>query len=155
GTPPFRALVMDWPQDTALAQVDDEYMIGDRMLVAPLFAGEASRKVTLPVGTWHDFWTGAEVQGRTFSLPSSTEKIPVYVKAGSVLPLAAVSGSTADSGARDLTVLVFGDGSLPFSMATPGGETLELRWDPAKSAGSVRQTATDKPYNIVSWKRTS
>ncbi|HXU20707.1 MAG TPA: hypothetical protein VN788_09015, partial [Verrucomicrobiae bacterium] len=132
-----------------------EYMIGDRMLVAPLFAGEPSRKVTLPAGKWHDFWTGAEVQGRTFSVPASTDKIPVYVKAGSVLPLAGVSASTADSGARELTVMIFGDGSLPFSMATPSGETLELRWDPSKSAGNVRQAATDKPYNIVSWKRTS
>ena len=155
GTPPFRALVLDSPGDAALAQVDDEYMIGDRMLVAPLFAGEPSRKVTLPAGKWHDFWTGAEVQGRTFSVPASTDKIPVYVKAGSVLPLAGVSASTADSSARELTVMVFGDGSLPFSMAAPNGETLALRWDPSKSAGNVRQAATDRPYNVASWKRMS
>ncbi len=153
GTPPFRALVMDWTDDAALAQVDDEYMIGDRMLVAPLFAGEASRKITLPAGTWHDFWTGAAVQSRTFSVPGSTEKIPVYVKGGSVLPVASVSASTADPGARELTVTVFGDGSLPFSMATPSGETLELRWDSAKSAGNVRQAGTNRPYKIASWKQ--
>ncbi|HKQ88903.1 MAG TPA: TIM-barrel domain-containing protein [Candidatus Acidoferrales bacterium] len=153
GTPPFRALVMDSPGDAALAQVDDEYMIGDRMLVAPLFAGEASRRVTLPAGRWHDFWTGDAVQGRTFSVPGTTEKIPVYVKSGSLLPVASVSSSAADPGARELTVMVFGDGSLPFSMATPNGETLELLWDSSRSAGNARQMGAKRPYKIVSWKR--
>ena len=58
GTPPFRALVLDTPQDKRLYTVDDQYMIGDRMMVAPLFAGEASRKVVIPQGSWHDFWSG-------------------------------------------------------------------------------------------------
>ncbi|HEY6465150.1 MAG TPA: TIM-barrel domain-containing protein, partial [Candidatus Acidoferrales bacterium] len=152
GTPPFRALPLDWPGDASLAQVDDEYMIGDRMLVAPLFAGEASRKVTLPEGVWHDFWTGAVVQGGTFSVPASTEKIPVYVKAGSVFPLAAITNSTAGADARELTAVIFGDGSLPFSMATPQGEMLELRWDASKHGGSVKQAGASKPYTIAGWK---
>jgi len=50
-------------------------------------------------------------------------------------------------------VMVFGDGSLPFSMATPGAETLELRWDAAKSSGNVRQAGASNPYKIVSWKQ--
>jgi alpha-D-xyloside xylohydrolase len=153
GTPPFRALPLDWPGDTSLAQVDDEYMIGDRLLVAPLFAGEPSRKVALPEGTWHDFWTGAVVQSKSFSVPATTEKIPVYVKAGSVLPLATITNSTADAGARELTAVVFGDGSLPFSMTTPQGETVELHWDASNRAGSVRQTGTNRPYRIASWKQ--
>ena len=62
GTPPFRALVLDWPQDEMLRNVDDEYMIGDRMLVAPLFAGENERKVTLPEGAWQDFGREARLK---------------------------------------------------------------------------------------------
>jgi alpha-D-xyloside xylohydrolase len=154
GTPPFRALVLDSPEDATVATVDDEWMIGDRMLVAPMFAGEASRKVTLPGGAWHDFWTGAPMQSSTFSLPASIEKIPVYVKAGSVMPISGVTASTAEAASRELTVRVFGDGSLPFLMDTPGGERLELRWDAANRAGSVKQEAgKTTAYNIVGWKQ--
>ena len=62
---PFRALVLDTPKDKRLYTVDDQYMIGDRMMVAPLFAGEASRKVVMPQGAWHDFWSGEAVAGGT------------------------------------------------------------------------------------------
>src|SRR4051794_34205421 len=61
GMPPFRALILDHPEEAALADVDDEYLIGDRMLVAPLFAGEFERKITLPQGAWCDFWTGKPI----------------------------------------------------------------------------------------------
>jgi alpha-D-xyloside xylohydrolase len=151
GTPPFRALLLDSPDDPEVAQVDDEWMVGDRMLVAPLFAGEASRKVTLPSGTWHDFWTGQPATGRTFELPASTEKIPVYVKAGSLVPQARVTNSTAEPESHELTVQVFGDGSLPFTMKTPSGETLELHWDPSKKAGTLQQQGGKVPYKITGW----
>ncbi len=63
GTPPFRALVLDAPNEPALQKVDDQYMVGDRMMVAPLFADEPERKVILPSGQWHDFWSGEVHQG--------------------------------------------------------------------------------------------
>ena len=59
GTPPFRALALDTPHDKRLHQVDDQYMVGDRMMVAPLFAGETDRNVLMPEGVWQDFWTGS------------------------------------------------------------------------------------------------
>lgn len=153
GTPPFRALVLDSPNDATVASVDDEWMVGDRMLVAPMFAGETHRKVTLPAGSgWHDFWTGELVQGTTIDLSATTEKIPVYVKAGSVMPIARVTGSTAEPESHELTVQVFGDGSQPFLMATPGGEALELRWDAATKAGTVKATGGAVPYKVTGWK---
>jgi alpha-D-xyloside xylohydrolase len=153
GTPPFRALVLDSPSDATVATVDDEWLVGDRMLVAPLFAGELGRKVTLPAGGgWHDFWTGAKVEGTTVQVPSSTENIPVYVKAGSVMPIARVTGSTAEPESRELSVQIYGDGSLPFSMATPKGETLELTWDPAKKAGAVKAAGATNAYKVTDWK---
>jgi alpha-D-xyloside xylohydrolase len=87
GMPPFRALLMDYPDDTALANVDDEYLMGDRLLIAPLFAGEADRHVALPKGEWHDLWTGTPVSGgRKFTVFRDARNIPVFVKSGSVLP---------------------------------------------------------------------
>ncbi len=89
GTPPFRALVLDAPDQPSLRNIDDQYMVGDRMMVAPLFAGEPSRRVVMPKGLWHDFWTGEAIKGDTeIQVQSSTQKIPVYVKSGSIVPWA-------------------------------------------------------------------
>ena len=154
GTPPFRALVLDHPQERSLAAIDDAYMMGDRMLVAPLFAGEEGRKLTLPPGEWHDFWTGQVVDSSgEIHIPASVEKIPVYVKAGSVIPLAAVGASTADQEARELTVQVYGDGHLSWRMRPEGGDGLEISWDAAAAKGHTRQNAAmARPFRVVRWK---
>ena len=151
GTPPFRALVLDAPQDQRLHDVDDQYMVGDRMMVAPLFAGEPGRKVVMPQGEWHDFWTGEPVKGGTeFFVPASTERIPVYVKSGSIVPWADVGLYAGAPETRRLTVRVYGDGSLPFTIGT-GKETLRLQW--SRGAGKVEGTRDG--YKIYAWKRMS
>ncbi|MHB8735960.1 MAG: TIM-barrel domain-containing protein [Terriglobales bacterium] len=153
GTPPFRALILDDPSDQNLLLVDDEYMIGDRMLVAPLIAGEPSRNVVLPRGAWHDFWTGAAIAGgTTLTVAGDTEKIPVFVKAGSVLPVAGVGASSASPESSLLTVRVYGDGALPWRLAGPSGPQLELRWNAAKRQGSLQQPASSgSRYSVARW----
>jgi alpha-D-xyloside xylohydrolase len=152
GTPPFRALALDWPDVPALAKTDDAWMVGDRMLVAPLFAGEASRKLTLPPGRWYNFWTGEEIVGGvTMEIPADTRNIPAFVKSGSVLPLATITNSTADTGSRTLTVSIFGDGSLPFVLRTPTGR-LELVWNAMSGSGSQKQEGSER-YSVARWVR--
>jgi alpha-D-xyloside xylohydrolase len=147
GTPPFRALVLDSPDDKRLYTVDDQYLVGDRMMVAPLFAGEANRKVILPAGSWHDFWTGATIQGRTESLvPASAENIPVYVKSGSLVPWADIGQFAGSPETRQLRVRVYGDGSIPFSMRDAQGD-LKLTWN--NRAGHAEQTGSG--YRVHSW----
>jgi alpha-D-xyloside xylohydrolase len=129
GTPPFRALVLDSPRDRWLYTVDDQYMIGDRMMVAPLFAGEASRKVVLPEGTWYDFWSGEKLKGHTdLIVPASTEKIPVYVKSGSIVPWADVGLFAGAPETMRIVARVYGDGSLPFLLTTEKGKC-QLTWN--------------------------
>jgi len=149
GTPPFRALVLDAPSDASVARVDDQYMLGDRMMIAPLFAGEPSRQVVIPAGAgWHDFWTGAAVEGGSVAhLDASTRNIAVYVKAGSIVPWADVGQHAGSAESRKLTVRVYGDGSLPFEMRN-GNSTLRLRWD-----GGQGTADGAGEYNISSWKR--
>ena len=150
GTPPFRALALDWPDHPELARVDDAWMVGDRMLVAPLFAGEPGRTVHLPPGTWHNFWTGAEMTGgRDVMVPSGEANIPVFVRGGSVFPMAEITNTTADKAARTMHVRVFGDGALPFELHAPG-ESLVLSWDAKERQGRVRQ-AGDPKYEVRSW----
>jgi alpha-D-xyloside xylohydrolase len=150
GTPPFRALAMDWPDDAAVAKIDDAWMIGDRMLVAPLFANEPGRTLLMPPGEWHDFWSGERVHGGTrLEIPASQSKIPVFVKAGSVLPLAKIANTVHDEASRELDVRVFGDGSLSFAWDSPEYGSLQLSWDAEKKSCSLTQR--DVSYTIKQW----
>jgi alpha-D-xyloside xylohydrolase len=150
GTPPFRALILDDPTDPELAKCDDQFMIGDRMMVAPLFDGEPSRKVVIPRGNWHDFWTGELIAGpRTIDVPASYERIPAYVKTGSVLPMGGMANSTNAPETRRLTVRIFGEGSLPFSIAGAKDPELLLTWKSGK--GTIEQHGTTRPYTVSAW----
>ena len=152
GTPPFRALALDWPDVPAFAKTDDAWMVGDRLLVAPLFANETGRKLTLPPGLWHDFWTGAPVTGGdTVEIAADTRNIPVFVKSGAVLPLATITNSTSDAKSRELQVRIFGDGSLPFLYETPAGK-IQITWNAISGSGSVKQEGSER-YFISDWTR--
>lgn len=149
GTPPFRALVLDAPGDRRLHAVDDQYMIGDRMMVAPLFAGaDADRKVVLPEGIWHDFWTGEPLKGgQEIKIPNSTEKIPVFVKSGSIVPWADVGLYAGAPETRRLTVRVYGEGSLPFELNVDG-KPMRLTWSSGR--GDIQGVRGN--YQIYAWR---
>jgi alpha-D-xyloside xylohydrolase len=155
GIPPFRALVLDWPDHPEVAKTDDAWMVGDRMLVAPLFANEPGRRLTLPPGQWHNFWTGeAFAGGSAIDIPASTKHIPVYVLDGSVLPLASIANCTADPVSRNLEVRIFGDGRIPFALFTPDGDNLQLSWDARTHSGTVKQQGNNR-YTITAWNSVS
>lgn len=79
GKPPVRALVMDYTDDAEVANIDDEYIFCDDLLVAPIAAGTGNtRKVYLPEGNWADFFTGEKVTSGWFDV--TTDGIPVYRK---------------------------------------------------------------------------
>jgi alpha-D-xyloside xylohydrolase len=89
GIPPFRALVVDHPDDPETWLVDDQYLMGEAFLVAPLFAGESGRSVYLPAGGWFDFWTGQRYDGgRRHDITAPPDRIPLFVRSGSAIPLA-------------------------------------------------------------------
>jgi len=87
-------VAFDFPDDGATHDLKDQYFFGDGLLVCPmvqpLAAAGPSRKVYLPKGLWYDFWTGESVQGgRTVDAEAGLDRIPVYVKAGTLLVLQA------------------------------------------------------------------
>jgi alpha-D-xyloside xylohydrolase len=117
GTPPFRALVIDYPQDANTWTIDDQYMMGDRVMVAPVVAGQTQRSIYLPPGNWYDFWTGAEFNGGTrivYDVPLTI--IPIFVKADSLLPLATPTLHTDDPASYELDVRIFGYGNMPITL---------------------------------------
>ena len=153
GVPPFRAPIMDYPAEGSLALVEDQYMVGDRMLVAPVFAGQTSRKVVLPPGAWCDYWTGSSVEGgKAISVPTPLDRIPVYVRAGSVLPVAEVGLSAGAPNARRLIVRVYGDGSIPFVLRQGRREVLRLAWNQTSHRGNIELGGTaGEGYTVTKW----
>lgn len=152
GTPAFRSPVLDFPEDAALANIDDQYMVGDRLLVAPLFAGEAGRTVTLPAGTdWHDFWTGAHhLGGAKVEVTASQTEIPVFIRANSVMPWAEPGLHSASSQARQLHVRVYGDGTSGWQGAGEDLDGFSLGWSSGHGTSTPARNAK-REYHVVSW----
>lgn len=89
GAPILRPLLMQEPDNLALRSADDSYLLGESLLVAPVLEkGVASRIVYLPAGLWYDFWTHENYSGgKSITVPAALERLPLFVRAGTVLPL--------------------------------------------------------------------
>lgn len=163
GVPPTRALVMDYPDDPTVWKLDDQYMLGRSLLVAPLFTGQKSRNVYLPKGDWYDFWTSEKhTGGRKLEVSQPFERIPVFVMGNTLLPLAEPVEHVAADTRFEITVRVFGDKPEDFVLYEDDGVTFDfergrqnrlvLKWD--GETGSVRKTGDfDGPdrYLINKW----
>ncbi|MGQ9682489.1 MAG: glycoside hydrolase family 31 protein [Anaerolineae bacterium] len=90
GTPPMRPLFFDYPGDAAAWGVEDQFLFGPDLLVAPvLYEGARTRQVYLPDGVeWTDAWTGAQhAGGQWLTVPAPLERIPLFVRRGVDLPI--------------------------------------------------------------------
>ncbi|CAG0907176.1 unnamed protein product, partial [Darwinula stevensoni] len=107
---PTDELMVQYQDDPSTYNIDDQFMCGDHLLVAPILTTEWWRRVYLPKGLWYDFWTGQSYQGgQWLTVNSPLETIPLFVKAGSLIPLAQVVQSTQDLSLDKMTLHAFGD----------------------------------------------
>jgi alpha-D-xyloside xylohydrolase len=162
GMPPFRPLVLDHPDDVRTWAVDDQYMVGESLLVAPVVAGQAKRDIYLPKGDWYDFWSGARVAGgQRLSVAAPLEQIPMYVKAGAMLPLADVTLHTDDRASGALTVMAYGSSDAQTNLYEEEGEQkpalteVRLTWRAGAPSGTLDRTGTERSpgYRVKDWKR--
>jgi alpha-D-xyloside xylohydrolase len=86
----MRALVFDFINDVAVYNIPDQFLLGNIMVCPVTEAGASERKVYLPKGCdWFDFWTGKKYSGgQTITAAAPIERLPLFVKAGTILPLA-------------------------------------------------------------------
>jgi alpha-D-xyloside xylohydrolase len=88
GMPLARPLVYDHPSDATTWHIDDEYFLGPDLLVAPMFVPRGRRDIYLPPGGWYDYWTDQRFGGaRWITYEAELERLPLFVRAGSVIPM--------------------------------------------------------------------
>lgn len=109
GTTIMRPLMMDFPLDSKACDLNDEYLFGKAILVAPITTPEHARTVYLPKGAaWIDFWTGQQLQGgEDIKKETPLDIMPLYVKAGSILPMGPSIQYTSKNDGDPLEIRVY------------------------------------------------
>jgi alpha-D-xyloside xylohydrolase len=153
--------------------VKDQYMMGDNLLVAPMFAGEQSRKVILPAGKWYDFYTGEFAgENQMIEVQPGLEKIPLFVRNGGIIPMIQALRHAPGKGQKlTLEIRHYGDAEGIFNLYDDDGTTfnyekgdysfssLTVKKDnKGKLKGSVIFPEKDKTFGYTSlpvWKMMS
>jgi alpha-D-xyloside xylohydrolase len=125
GAPFMRGLFMDFGDDPKVADIGDEYMFGPALLVAPVVEqGMTTRQVYLPAGAdWYNFWTNEKLHGgQTVTVSAPIDTLPLFVRAGSILPMGVPVESTNEKQAlQELRVYPGADAS--FDLYSDDGTT--------------------------------
>jgi len=162
GVPPFRALVADYPEDANVYKISDEYLIGDDVLAAPLLTGSNSRRIYLPEGNWYEFNTNKKYTGKqTYTLSCDLDQLPLFVREGTILPLAKPVEYIAPRTVFHITCNVYGskgkgflfeDDGVTFNYEKGDYNTLFLSYE--NGNGSVKRSGGFKKqlYSIDGWK---
>lgn len=115
----LRGLAMDFPRDKQVLSINDQFLYGPSFLVNPVTQhGAVSRAVYLPYGTgWYDFYNGKYyLGGQMLEAPAPYERIPLFVKAGSVIPLGPALQYTNERPAKEITLLVYAGADASFEL---------------------------------------
>lgn len=160
GLPVMRPLVLNYSHDRKVRKINDEYMVGRELLVAPVVnQGQNKRAVYLPAGTWLDFWTGAEYSGHTTILVDAPlAKLPLFIKKNTILPWDE-SRDHVDLGAhRRMTFRLFGDhGSYihyqddgcSFNYQRGSYNLYQVKINQEKSTLDLTYLGYDQPYQRI------
>jgi alpha-glucosidase len=136
--PLFRPLVLNYQDDASTYNLDDEFMIGNDLLVAPVLRPDVTRRlVYLPEGKWYDYWTNKEYKGGSMvSVDAPLETVPMFVRGGSILPLGPEMNYVGEKGSEPSFVVYPNDrGEAATSLYEDDGLS------PAYSTGVYRRTS--------------
>ena len=162
----MRPLIFDFPDDTDALKQDNEYMFGQSLLVCPVTEkGVSQWRVYLPEneGGWYDFRTGRKYGNGWSEVPVTIEDIPVFAKAGSILPLGPVKQHAAEKSDEPLTINVYPGADACFNLFEDDGlsvdgssSTIPFTWDDSsrtltigKRQGSFEGMEETRTFNIA------
>jgi len=149
GAPIMRPLVMEFPTDTTVANMTDEWLVGKGLLAAPILDTGGKRKVYLPNDTWYNYYTGDVIRGpKTFSVDKALDEIPVYVRAGTILPVGPVVQYSEQTSTTPLQIRIYPGKNGSLKMVEDDGVSYNY------TKGNIRTTAyhwNDKTKTLT-WK---
>jgi alpha-D-xyloside xylohydrolase len=154
GTPMMRAMLLEFPDDPACEYLDRQYMLGDSLLVAPVFNGEGDVQYYVPAGRWTELATGKVIEGpRWVNEQHGFMSLPLLVRPNTVLAMGSNDQRPDYDYADGVTLQIYelADGaSVSVSVPTLKGEagaTFEVRR--SGNAITVEAKGTDKPWEVV------
>ena len=132
GVPASRAMVLEYPNDPVTwgKQTQYQFMNGESFLVAPVYKSEAKRdSIYLPKGTWYDYWNGKAYTGGEWlnNYPAPLDKLPVFVKAGAIIPMYPAMNYDAEKRADSLTLEIYPYKNSSFNLYEDDGITRDYR----------------------------
>jgi len=129
GMPVMRALWLHYPHDPKAVACGDQYLWGRDVLVAPVAEqGASSRKIYLPRGVWYDFWTNERIEGgREITRAVDLATMPLYLRAGAILPLGPVKQFVEEGSEEPLTLAVYPGTDGSFLLYEDDGKSFDYQ----------------------------
>jgi alpha-glucosidase len=149
GLPIMRPMAMGFPSDPRCADLCDEWLVGDKLLAAPILDDNDARRVYLPAGTWYALNGTTPINGgRNINVTAKLDEIPAYVRAGTILPLGPVIQHTSELPGGPLEVQVYPGHDAHFTLAEDDGLTTDYLH------GDIRRTlfTWNDASRTLSWK---
>lgn len=161
GAPVMRPLVFHYEKDKEVLDCNDEFLLGSRILAAPVVnQGMTKRMVYLPEGVWYDYWTHEKLTGPVwFVRDAPLEVCPVYVKAGSIIPVMEPQAFVGEK-TSDTLLLEYYPGEGSYDHYLDNGEDFAYREgryhqyrfavrEDGTVSGAVVHSGYDKPYKKI------
>lgn len=128
GEPLMRALVFDYPKDKNVLDLKDEFLFGRELLVAPVTAEKATeRTVYFPEGEWYDWDYGYRYEGgKSYTVYAPQNRIPVFVKGGSIIPMAEQAYNTKDIDRKKIVLVIYPKDRCRFMLFADDGISYEF-----------------------------
>jgi alpha-glucosidase len=138
GVPPFRPLVLNYQDDPSTYNLDDQFMVGNDLLVAPILKPDVTKRlVYLPAGLWYDYWTDKKYTGGTMiSVDAPLDVVPMFVRGGAIIPVGPSMNYVDEKPFDPATVNIYPDDSGSASGTLYEDDGLS----PANKNGAFRRT---------------
>ena len=139
GVPPFRPLLLNYQNDSNTYNLDDQFMIGEDLLLAPIVKPDVTRRlVYLPAGIWYDYWTHKKYTGGTMiTVEAPLDTVPMFVRGGAIIPVGPSLNYVGEKPADAITFNIYPDdkGAASAMLYEDDGVS------PAYKTGAFRRTA--------------
>ncbi len=152
-----RPLAFDFPKDREVFDIKDQYMFGDIMVSPVTDPGVDSREVYLPAGVdWYDFWTGKKLSGgEKISADAPLNRLPLFVKAGSIIPTTAPAQYSAASASQPITLDIYPGKDAEFTFYDDAGDSydfekgeytrIRMKWNDSKGELTISEAEGTYP----------